>query len=148
MIGSQILHGRLAAVAAEMGERLRRTARSPAITEQQASATAVFTGDLTLAAQHQSEPSHLYALRESVRQLFDYFAFDLAEGDVLAVADPFHGGTEPQTLTARRPALPRRLDRAVPRGPGAARRSGRRVPRRDAPGSVRSLAGEHSGGRR
>ena len=99
MIGSQILHGRLAAVAAEMGERLRRTARSPAITEQQASATAVFAGDLTLAAQHQSEPSHLYALRESVRRLFDYFAFDLAEGDVLAVADPFHGGTEPQTLT-------------------------------------------------
>ena len=99
MIGSQILHGRLAAVAAEMGERLRRTARSPAITEQQASATAVFAGDLTLAAQHQSEPSHLYALRESVRRLFDYFAFDLAEGDVLAVADPFHGGTDPQTLT-------------------------------------------------
>ena len=99
MIGSQILHGRLAAVAAEMGERLRRTARSPGITEQQAGAAAVFAGDLTLAAQHQSEPSHLFALRESVRRLFDYFAFDLAEGDVLAVADPFHGGTESQTLT-------------------------------------------------
>lgn len=99
MIGSQILHGRLAAVAAEMGERLRRTARSTGITEQQASATAVFAGDLTLAAQHQSEPGHLFALRESVRRLFDYFAFDLVEGDVLAVADPFHGGTEPQTLT-------------------------------------------------
>ena len=99
MIGSQILHGRLAAVAAEMGERLRRTARSPGITEQQASATALFAGDLTLAAQHQTEPSHLFAMRSSVQGLFDYFAFDLVEGDVLAVADPFHGGTEPQTLT-------------------------------------------------
>lgn len=99
MIGSQVLHGRLAAVAAEMAERLRRTARSPGITEQHASATAVFAGDLTLATQHQTEPSHLFAMRASVRRLFDYFAFDLAEGDVLAVADPFHGGTEPQTLT-------------------------------------------------
>ena len=99
MIGSQILHGKLAAVAAEMDERLRRTARSPGITEQQGSATAIFSGDLALATQHQSEPSHLFAMRASVRRLFDYFAFDLAEGDVLAVADPFHGGTEPQTLT-------------------------------------------------
>ena len=99
MIGSQILHGKLAAVAAEMDERLRRTARSPGLTEQPASATAVFAGDLTLATQRQTEPSHLFALRASVRRLFDYFAFDLAEGDVLGVADPFHGGTEPQTLT-------------------------------------------------
>lgn len=99
MIGSQILHGKLAAVAAEMDERLQRTARSPGITEQQGSATAIFSGNLALAAQHQSEPSHLFAMRASVRRLFDYFAFDLAEGDVLAVADPFHGGTEPQTLT-------------------------------------------------
>ena len=99
MIGSQIIHGKLAAVVAEMDERLRRTARSPGITEQHASATAVFAGDLTLATQHQSEPGHLFAMRASVRRLFDYFAFDLAEGDVLAVADPFHGGTEPQTLT-------------------------------------------------
>lgn len=99
MIGSQILHGRLAAIAAEMGDRLRRTARSSGMTEQQAGASAVFAGDLTLLAQYQGEPSHLFALRESVRRLFDYFAFDLAEGDVLAVADPFHGGTDPQSLT-------------------------------------------------
>ena len=99
MIGSQILHGRLAAIAAEMCERLRRTARSPGITEQQAGAAAVFAGDLSLVAQHQGDPGHLFALRESVRRLFDYFAFDLAEGDVLAVADPFQGGTDPHSLT-------------------------------------------------
>ena len=103
MIRAQILYSKLTAITAEMGERLRRTARSPGITEQQAFASALFTGDLALAAQRQQEPGHLFAMRASVRDLFDYFAFDLAEGDVLAVADPYHGGTEPQTLTLTLP---------------------------------------------
>lgn len=103
MIRAQVLYSKLAAIAAEMGERLRRTARSPGITEQQAFATALFTGDLSLAVQRQEEPSHLFAMRASVRGLFDYFAFDLAEGDVLAVADPYHGGTDPQTMTLALP---------------------------------------------
>ena len=99
MIRAQIIYSKLAAIATEMGERLQRTARSPAITEHQAFATGLFTGDLSLAVQRQEEPSHLYAVRASVRNLFDYFAFDLVEGDVLAVADPYHGGTDPRTLT-------------------------------------------------
>ncbi|MBM3517495.1 MAG: hydantoinase B/oxoprolinase family protein, partial [Alphaproteobacteria bacterium] len=105
MIQAQIVYSKLHAIATELGERLRCSARSPRIAEDRAFATAVLTGDLRLAVQTQGEANHLFALRASVRSLFDYFAFDLAEGDVLAVADPYHGGTDSHTLTLAVPVF-------------------------------------------
>ena len=77
MIRALILYTKLRSICARMGENLRRTSRSPLIAEDGAFATAIMTADLRLAVQVQGEPSHLYALRESVRHLFDYFAFDI-----------------------------------------------------------------------
>lgn len=99
LIKHQILYSKIVGVAAEMYEFMRHTATSPAITEQESFSTGILTNKLRLAAQSQGEPSHLFGLRDSVRSLFDYFSYDIQEGDVLVVADPYSGGTDPQTIT-------------------------------------------------
>ena len=96
LIKHQILYSKIVGVAAEMYEFMRHTATSPAITEQESFSTALLTNQLRLAAQIQGEPSHLFGLRDSVQSLFHYFSYDIQEGDVLIVADPYSGGTDPQ----------------------------------------------------
>ena len=103
LIKHQILYSKIVSVATEMYEFMRRTATSPAIAEQESFSTALLTNRLRLAAQIQGEPSHLFGLRNSVQSLFQYFSYDIQEGDVLAVADPYSGGTEPQTITLTMP---------------------------------------------
>ncbi|MBO67546.1 MAG: hypothetical protein CL398_04470 [Acidiferrobacteraceae bacterium] len=99
LIHSQIIYSKVISVAAEMYERMRHTANSPAISEQESFAAAVLTAEADLAVQINGEPSHLFSLRNSAKHLFQYFAYDIQEGDVLVVADPFSGGTDPQTIT-------------------------------------------------
>ncbi|GIQ63285.1 hypothetical protein PACILC2_18530 [Paenibacillus cisolokensis] len=98
-IEEQIVYGKLASLNRYAGERLQRMSRSPLIAEKRAFAAAVLTPRLELAHQVQFEPEHLYALRDSVRHAFDFFAYDIAEGDVIVTADPYGGGTKGQTLT-------------------------------------------------
>lgn len=98
-ITAQIISNRLQSLCQEMAVALQRTSRSPLLALDCAFATGIVTGDMRLAAQLQREPEHLYALRESTRHLFDYFAFDIADGDVLVVADPYASGTQAQVLT-------------------------------------------------
>ncbi|ARD48862.1 hydantoinase B/oxoprolinase family protein [Sporosarcina sp. P33] len=103
MIQAQILYSKLQSISREMGYNLQRISRSPLLSQDRAFATALFTPELELAVQHQYEPEHLYAVKDSVAQLFDYFSFDIADGDVLIVADPYRGGTKGQSLTMAAP---------------------------------------------
>lgn len=99
MIEAQIIYGKLEAISRQMGETLQRISRSTLVAEDRQFATALVTGELQIAVQHQYEPEHLFAIKESVSQLFEYFSYDIAEGDVLLVADPYSGGTRGQTMT-------------------------------------------------
>ncbi|RXZ82062.1 methylhydantoinase [Paenibacillaceae bacterium] len=102
-IREQIIYGKLAAINLHAGERMQRIARSPLIAESRRFAVAVLTPDVRLAHQIQFEVEHLYALRESVRSALDFFAYDIAEGDVIITADAYGGGTRGQTLTMAMP---------------------------------------------
>ncbi|TWK89602.1 Acetophenone carboxylase delta subunit [Bacillus paralicheniformis] len=103
MIQAQILYSKLQSIGREIGDNLQRISRSPLLSQDRAFATAIFTNELKIAVQHQYEPEHLFALKESVENLFDYFSFDIADGDVLLVADPYSGGTKGQSLTMAAP---------------------------------------------
>ncbi|MFC4403405.1 hydantoinase B/oxoprolinase family protein [Gracilibacillus xinjiangensis] len=103
MIESQINYSKLQAVSRQMGETLQRISRSPLVSQDRTFATAIFTSELSLAVQHQYEPEHLFAVKESVNHLFEYFSFDISDGDILLTADPYNGGTKGQTLTMAAP---------------------------------------------
>lgn len=105
MIETQIFYNKLTSICKEMGENLQRTSRSPLLAQDRAFAAAFVTENMELAVQIQYEPEHLYSLRESTRHLFDYFSYDIAEGDVFITADPYTGGTQAQTLTMAAPCF-------------------------------------------
>ncbi|MGI2294841.1 hydantoinase B/oxoprolinase family protein [Paenibacillus sp. GXUN7292] len=98
-IREQIIYGKLAAINLHASERIQRIARSPLIAESRRLAVAILTPDVQLAHQIQFEVEHMYALCESVRSALDFFAYDIAEGDVIVTADAYGGGTRGQTLT-------------------------------------------------
>ncbi|MFD0713785.1 hydantoinase B/oxoprolinase family protein [Paenibacillus sp. GCM10027626] len=103
MIEAQIFYGKLQAVCRETGNNLYRNSRSALLARDRSFAVGVMTGEQELAAQVQYDPDHLFALRESTRSLFEYFSYDISEGDVLLTADPYRGGTQGQTLTMAAP---------------------------------------------
>jgi len=103
MIESQIQYSKIEAISRQMGENLQRISRSSLVSEDRSFATSLFTEDLKLAIQHAHEPEHLFAINESVAHLFEYFSFDIADGDVLLVADPYTGGTRGQAMTMASP---------------------------------------------
>jgi N-methylhydantoinase B len=105
IVRSHIIYSRLTAIVRELSETLLRTARSKGLSEARHFAVGALTGDARLAAQLQSDPSHSYLIRASVAGLLDYFAFDLADGDIVVVGDPYSGGSTPQVLTFAAPVL-------------------------------------------
>lgn len=105
MIGQQVVYSRIAALARELAETVGRTARSRGLAEGRCYAAALLTGKPAVAAQVQHDANHVYLVRDSVAALLDYFAFDLAEGDVVLVGDPFSGGSTPQCLTLALPVF-------------------------------------------
>jgi N-methylhydantoinase B len=105
IVRSHVIYSRLGAIVRELSETVARTVRSRALADGRRFAAAALTGDGRLAAQEQFDPSHTYLIRESVAGLLDYFAFDLADGDVVVVGDPYRGGSTPQTLTFAAPVL-------------------------------------------
>lgn len=101
----QIVYGKLASVSRFAGEQLRRVSRSVLIAENGAFAAGLVTGSGQLVHQAQFEVEHLFALRSVSRQMLEYFAYDLEEGDVLIAADVYTGGTKGQTLTMLLPVF-------------------------------------------
>jgi N-methylhydantoinase B len=84
-------------VAEEMGLSLRRTAFSPNIKERRDYSCAVFDSQGRVIAQGDHMPVHLGSMPMAVAAVLA--AFTLAPGDVVAVNDPFAGGTHLPDVT-------------------------------------------------
>lgn len=102
----------LTSVAEEMGEALGRTAYSPNIKERRDHSCGVFNAAGEMVAQAAHIPVHLGAMPAAVRQVLDLAPF--APGDVLALNDPFLGGTHLPDLTTIAPVFAE----GVPHAPG------------------------------
>jgi len=96
--------GLLSSVADEMLEALVRTAFSPNIKERRDASTAVFDGRGRLIAQAAAIPVHLGAMPLSVEAALSAFGSWRA-GDVVALNDPFRGGTHLPDLTTVSPVF-------------------------------------------
>src|SRR3954463_13037216 len=84
-------------VAEEMGVTLRRTSFSPNIKERRDYSCAVFDGGGRVIAQGDHMPVHLGSMPMAVRAALSRIR--LAPGDVVALNDPFAGGTHLPDVT-------------------------------------------------
>src|SRR6185436_9782694 len=84
-------------VAEEMGVALRRTAFSPNIKERRDYACAVFDSQGRVIAQGDHMPVHLGSMPMAVAAALR--EVDIGPGDVVAVNDPFAGGTHLPDVT-------------------------------------------------
>ena len=93
----------LTSIAEEMGEALGRSAYSPNIKERRDFSCGVFdpTGQMVAQAAHM--PVHLGAMPASIKAIMALEPF--TPGDVLAVNDPFQGGTHLPDLTIASPVF-------------------------------------------
>ena len=98
-----IAEAALSSVAEEMGEALGRTAFSPNIKERRDYSCAVFDAGGRMLAQAAHIPVHLGAMPAAVRALRELAPF--APGDVLAVNDPYLGGTHLPDITTVAPVF-------------------------------------------
>jgi N-methylhydantoinase B len=96
-IALAVLHHRLAAVAEEMGVRLGHTGFSPNIKERHDYSCALFDPQGRLVAQAAHIPVHLGSTPLSVRAALA--AYEMEPGDVVALNDPYAGGTHLPDLT-------------------------------------------------
>jgi N-methylhydantoinase B len=98
-----IAEAALSAIAEEMGEALGRTAYSPNIKERRDYSCAVFDAEGAMVAQAAHIPVHLGAMPSAVRAVLALAPF--RAGDVLALNDPFLGGTHLPDLTTVAPVF-------------------------------------------
>lgn len=94
----EIYNSLLTAVAEEMGGALGRTAFSPNIKERRDFSCAVFDAAGAMVAQAAHIPVHLGAMPLSVAAALKRFG-SLADGDIVILNDPFHGGSHLPDLT-------------------------------------------------
>src|SRR5678815_3799306 len=90
-------------VAEEMGIALRRTAFSPNIKERRDYSCAVFDAAGRVIAQGDHMPVHLGSMPMAVAAALD--VIDLKDGDVVALNDPFAGGTHLPDVTLVMPVV-------------------------------------------
>src|SRR2546421_4808095 len=100
----EVVRHALAGIAEEMGATLRRTARSPNITEREDCSCALATPAGEMCAQAEHIPVHLGAMPASLAAVLERFP-SLAEGDAALVNDPFAGGTHLNDLTLVAPVF-------------------------------------------
>ncbi len=93
-----------ASVSEEMGLTLGRTGYSPNIKERRDYSCAVFLGDGRMLAQAAHIPVHLGAMPASVRAAIEHTA-PFAPGDVVALNDPYLGGTHLPDITLVSPVF-------------------------------------------
>jgi N-methylhydantoinase B len=109
-------------VAEEMGIALRRTAFSPNIKERRDYSCAVFDARGRVIAQGDHMPVHLGSMPMAIASALKAIA--LKPGDVVALNDPFAGGTHLPDVTLVMPVASRQLS-VVSRTLGHMKRSGR-----------------------
>lgn len=100
----EIARHALAGIAEEMGVTLRRSARSPNITEREDCSCALATPGGELCAQAEHMPVHLGSMPASIAAVLARFPA-LGEGDAVVVNDPFAGGTHLNDLTLVSPVF-------------------------------------------
>jgi len=100
----QVLLGRLAGIADEMGAVLRRAAFSPNIRERADCSAALFTASGELLAQAEHIPVHLGSMPASVAAAIAAFP-DLGAGEQVVLNDPFAGGTHINDITVVAPCV-------------------------------------------
>lgn len=93
-----------ASVAEEMGTTLGRTGYSPNIKERRDYSCALFLGDGRMLAQAAHIPVHLGAMPASVHAAIKHGA-PFAPGDVIALNDPYLGGTHLPDITLVSPVF-------------------------------------------
>ncbi len=93
----------LTSVAEEMGVTLRRTAFSPNIKERLDFSCAVFDGNGKMAAQAAHIPVHLGSMPLSVLAAIAHT--EMAPGDMVALNDPYRGGTHLPDITLVTPVF-------------------------------------------
>ena len=93
----EIYRALFTSVAEEMGVALRRTAFSPNIKERRDYSCAVFDAEGRVIAQGDHMPVHLGSMPMAVAAALD--AIEIAPGDVVALNDPFAGGTHLPDVT-------------------------------------------------
>src|SRR2546426_9718098 len=97
-ISLELLRSALTAIAEEMGAVLTRSSYSPNIKERRDFSCAIFDHQGRLVAQAAHIPVHLGSMPDSVASAlntFDYFA----PGDIIALNDPFLGGSHLPDIT-------------------------------------------------
>src|SRR5512138_1920090 len=90
-------------IAEEMGASLRRTAFSPNIKERRDYSCALFGSEGSVIAMGDHMPVHLGSMPMSVKAALD--AFQLDDGDVAMLNDPFAGGTHLPDITVVAPVF-------------------------------------------
>ena len=88
-------------VAEEMGVTLCRTSFSPNIKERRDYSCAIFDGEGRMVAQGEHMPVHLGSMPMSVAAAIE--SVNMEPGDVVAVNDPFRGGTHLPDITLVQP---------------------------------------------
>jgi 5-oxoprolinase (ATP-hydrolysing) len=99
----EIFHNRFMAIAGQMGEALRRTARSVNVRERLDFSCAVFDAQGRLVANAPHIPVHLGSMGMSVQTLLREHGHELAPGDAWLINDPYRGGTHLPDLTVIAP---------------------------------------------
>src|SRR5215211_6815864 len=99
----EIYRALFTSVAEEMGVALRRTAFSPNIKERRDYSCAVFDADGRVIAQGDHMPVHLGSMPMAVAAALEEIA--IAPGDVVALNDPFAGGTHLPDVTLVMPVV-------------------------------------------
>jgi N-methylhydantoinase B len=99
----EIYRALFTSVAEEMGVALRRTAFSPNIKERRDYSCAVFDADGRVIAQGDHMPVHLGSMPMAVAAALA--AIEIAPGDVVALNDPFAGGTHLPDVTLVMPMV-------------------------------------------
>ena len=102
-IALEVFRHRIAAVATEMGDVLRRTSHSPNIKERADCSVAIFEPGGEMIGQAEHIPVHLGSMPASVAAIID--RFDPRPGAQYAVNDPYAGGTHLNDLTLVRPVF-------------------------------------------
>ena len=89
----EVVRGSLVATALQMRATLIRTAYAPIIYETLDFSCGLLTADGELAAMSEDFSGHVFAMALGLKDARDKFAGSIHPGDVIAVNDPYTGGT-------------------------------------------------------
>ncbi len=99
----EVFKNKLSSIAEEMGVSLTRTAFSPNIKERRDFSCALFDKNGDIIAQAAHIPVHLGSMPLSVKEAIKDFSFE--KGDMVALNDPFKGGTHLPDITIVAPVF-------------------------------------------